>query len=197
MLENDAAPPRDARVQTRSFQFACHPSNSLVVSSLGMPGCKHAPSNSLAILPIHLLFPGEWQRDVQHGCVRTLTWRSPVNAPIGPKHTAAIERQRVSGLRESSSPASAVAFRVETSAEYLDIPYADHFCVETITTVSILRPRDTEGSGTGSSSVAIRVRGGVSWKKSTWWKSRIESGVRSVSACMQPQLLSVHFHFKQ
>lgn len=42
---------------------------------------------------------GRWAADGTHGCVRTLTWRSPVKgAPIGPKTTAAVEQQRVSGL---------------------------------------------------------------------------------------------------
>ncbi|KAF1315974.1 hypothetical protein FI667_g15706, partial [Globisporangium splendens] len=96
--------------------------------------------------------------EATYGMTRSLQFRVPVDAPIGPKSS------RVDVLQCAKKGEHNVRF-IETSTRLVDIPYGDYFSVEDRWT---LIPRS-------SSSCKLFIELKVVFSKSTFWKSKIET----------------------
>jgi len=102
---------------------------------------------------------GEWKADAnpKFGITRLITFRAPVNASIGPSSTKVEENQRYHLTKEK--------LIVESATNLLDIPYGDHFRVET----------KFEFATTGDKS-KITISTAVFFFKKTMFRGKIESG---------------------
>lgn len=100
---------------------------------------------------------GEWKADPKFGSTRLITFRAPVNASIGPSSTKVEENQRYHLTKDK--------LIVESWTILLDIPYGDHFRVET----------KYEFTTTGDKS-KITISTAVFFSKKTMFRGKIESG---------------------
>lgn len=101
-----------------------------------------------------------WQRHYKIGWVRDLQFVTPLKMRMGPAQTLCIQSQRFKVYRSDR-----LVF--ETSQVMTDIPYSDHFRVET--------RWDVEPADQGGCHVQVQVR--VPFTKTTLWRKFIEKGV--------------------
>jgi hypothetical protein len=123
------------------------------------------------------------------GCTRSLQFRVPIEAPIGPKSTM------VDMLQCHKKNSDGTTHVIETSTRLVDIPYGDYFSVEdrwTITNTSTSTSKrgagddgkDDDGNGSTTTtsiitSCMLRIEFKIVFSKSTFWKNKIESRAKS------------------
>lgn len=99
------------------------------------------------------------------GSYREKKFRSPVNAPMAPPSTRSVELQKYSLAVDR--------LHIETTQSVLDIPYGDHFVVETYWKI------EPSSSGAG---VHLTLTVGLFFHKSTMFKGKITSQTTKESA---------------
>eukprot|EP00898_Chlorokybus_atmophyticus_P004158 jgi/Chlat1/4743/Chrsp308S00816 len=116
-----------------------------------------------------------WTQEVLgHGwAVREVTFRSPVKASFGPRSTMVHETQRHHAFGSATPQVHLV---LESSQVLQDIPFGDHFSVETRVDVSPLPPAPGGGK---TARCLLKVYLEVVFSKKTMWRPKIESGVKS------------------
>src|SRR3989338_2278628 len=97
------------------------------------------------------------------GSYREKKFRSPVDAPMAPPSTRSVETQKYSLVADR--------IQIESTQSVLDVPYGDHFVVETVYSGTVA------GSRRGLAS-----RGGLFFHKSTMFKGKITTQTMKESA---------------
>ena len=112
-----------------------------------------------------------WRSANEWGMLRNLTFRCPVNAPIGPSSTRATKRQRLHKF-------GIFGLIIETSTELEDVPSADCFTVEDF---YLIEPSEDKKG------ITIRAEFEVKFVKSCMWRRIIESKtkVETSNWCLQ------------
>lgn len=99
-----------------------------------------------------------YPEDETYGFSRSLQFRVPVEAPIGPNSTRVDVLQRLRHLETGNKI-------LETSTRLEDIPYGDYFTVEDRWTIQSIRDEKCR----------VKFEIAIAFTKSTIWKSKIES----------------------
>ncbi|KAL4443672.1 hypothetical protein ABPG75_011409 [Micractinium tetrahymenae] len=154
--EAPPAPPVDAGVQhVLEFDLPCQPADYW---------CNFLCNSSDFLSKLHTrrgdtnIRISKWQRHYKVGLVRDLQFVSPVKARIGPPQAMCHQTQRVQVFAGHH-------LLIETSQVMSDIPYADHFSVES--------RWDVVPAG-GGCHVTVHVK--VPFTKKTLWRGFIEKG---------------------
>eukprot|EP01117_Protostelium_nocturnum_P009755 TRINITY_DN3487_c0_g1_i1.p1 TRINITY_DN3487_c0_g1~~TRINITY_DN3487_c0_g1_i1.p1 ORF type:complete len:829 (-),score=296.88 TRINITY_DN3487_c0_g1_i1:3950-6436(-) len=103
----------------------------------------------------------KWTNKPPNGTCRTLTCIAPVTAAIGPKQTRLEERQRCVVEKDKVV--------IELSSRLLDIPYGDHFKIET----------KHEAVAVGDKKIKLTITTFVNFVKKTMFEGKIRNGTMS------------------